>query len=85
MTYNLKDNRSDSAKVMQVWEYSAPGINLVMCNSRAMTWKLLDTLVTLQTKSEGWEGPKCRLLSVFILALSGGVCNPAVNKYFDAR
>lgn len=57
----------------------------MMCNSRAMAWKLLDTLLTLQTNSEGWEGPKCRLLSVFVLALSGGVCNPAVNGCFDAR
>lgn len=70
---------------MQVWENSAPGVNLVMCNARAVTWKLLDTLVTLQTNSEGWEGPECRLLSVFVLALSGGVCNPAMNECFNAR
>lgn len=66
---------------MQVLQCSALQFNLVMCNSKALTGKLLDTLVTLQTDSKGLARSKA------LTALSfhfGCICNPAVNEFFDA-
>lgn len=66
---------------MQVLQYLALQFNLVTCNSKAVTGKLLDTLVTLQTNSEGLTRSKV------LTALSfhfGPIYNPAVNEFFDA-
>lgn len=55
--------------------------NLVTCNSKAVTGKLLDTLVTLQTDSEGLTRSKVLTALGFHF---GHICNPAVNEVFDA-